>query len=193
MNYPVTVSVDTPQRVANWRPLVHWLLVIPHLVVMWVLQTVSQIVSIIAWLAILFTGRLPAGLAQFQSMYLRYSLRTYAYAGFLTDQYPPFAFDAVNDDPGGHPTSLSISPDLEGRNRLTCFFRIILMIPALIFLAIIVIIATICSILGFFAVLFTGRWPEGLRNFVVANLRISARFGAYASFLTDQYPPFSLD
>ena len=193
MNYPVTISVDTPQRVANWRPLVHWLLVIPHLVVMWVLQTVSQVVSIIAWLAILFTGRLPAGLAQFQAMYLRYSLRTYAYAGFLTDQYPPFAFDAVNDDPGGHPTSLSISPDLEGRNRLTCFFRIILMIPALIFLAIIVIIATICSILGFFAVLFTGRWPEGLRNFVVANLRISARFGAYASFLTDQYPPFSLD
>lgn len=193
MNYPVTVSVDTPQRVANWRPLVQWLLAIPHLVVMWVLQTVSQVVSIIAWLAILFTGRLPAGLAQFQAMYLRYSLRTYAYAGFLTDQYPPFAFDAVNDDPGGHPTSLSISPDLEGRNRLTCFFRIILMIPALIFLAIIVIIATICSILGFFAVLFTGRWPEGLRNFVVANLRISARFGAYASFLTDQYPPFSLD
>lgn len=193
MNYPVTVSVDTPQRVANWRPLVHWLLVIPHLVVVWVLQTVSQVVSIIAWLAILFTGRLPAGLAQFQAMYLRYSLRTYAYAGFLTDQYPPFAFDAVNDDPGGHPTSLSISPDLEGRNRLTCFFRIILMIPALIFLAIIVIIAAVCSILGFFAVLFTGRWPEGLRNFVVANLRVSARFGAYASFLTDQYPPFSLD
>lgn len=193
MNYPVTVSVDTPQRVANWRPLVHWLLVIPHLVVMWVLQTVSQIVSIISWLAILFTGKLPAGLAQFQSMYLRYSLRTYAYAGFLTDQYPPFAFDAVNNDPGGHPTSLSISPDLEGRNRLTCFFRIILMIPALIFVVIIAIIATICSILGFFAVLFTGRWPEGLRNFVVANLRISARFGAYASFLTDQYPPFSLD
>lgn len=93
MNYPVTVSVDTPQRVANWRPLVHWLLVIPHLVVVWVLQTVSQVVSIIAWLAILFTGRLPAGLAQFQSMYLRYSLRTYAYAGFLTDQYPPFSLD----------------------------------------------------------------------------------------------------
>jgi len=193
MNYPVTISVDTPQRVANWRPLVQWLLAIPHLVVMWVLQTVSQVVSIIAWLAILFTGRLPAGLAQFQAMYLRYSLRTYAYAGFLTDQYPPFAFDAVNDDPGGHPTSLSISPALEGRNRLTTFFRPILMIPALIFVVIIAIIATVCSILGFFAVLFTGRWPEGLRNFVVANLRISARFGAYASFLTDQYPPFSLD
>ena len=193
MNYPVTISVDTPQRVANWRPLVHWLLVIPHLLIVGVLQVVSQVVSIIAWLAILFTGRLPAGLAQFQAMYLRYSLRTNAYAGFVADQYPPFAFDAVNEDQGGHQASLSLSPALEGRNRLTCFFRPILMIPALIFVVIIAIIATVCSILGFFAVLFTGRWPEGLRNFVVANLRISARFGAYASFLTDQYPPFSLD
>ena len=193
MNYPVTISVDTPQRVANWRPLVQWLLALPHAVILWVLGTVSQIVSIISWLAILFTGRLPGGLAQFQAMHLRYNLRTSAYVGFLTDQYPPFTFDAVNDDPGGHPTSLSVSPTLEGRNRLTCFFRIILMIPALIFWVIIGIVAIICSVLGFFAVLFTGRWPEGLRNFVVANLRISARFGAYASFLTDQYPPFSLD
>lgn len=193
MNYPVTISVDTPQRLANWRPLVQWLLAIPHLLILGVLGTVSQIVSIISWLAILFTGRLPGGLAQVQAMYLRYSLRTNAYVGFLTDQYPPFAFDAVNEDHGGHSASLSVSPALEGRNRLTCFFRIILMIPALIFLFIIAIIATICSILGFLAVLFTGRWPEGLRNFVVANLRISARFGAYASFLTDQYPPFSLD
>ena len=193
MNYPVIVSVDTPQRVANWRPLVHWLLAIPHILILASLQTVSQIVSIISWFAILFTGKLPAGLAQFQSMHLRYNLRTSAYVGFVADQYPPFAFDAFNDDPGGHQTSLSVSPALEGRNRLTCFFRIILMIPALIFWVIIGIIAVICSILGFFAVLFTGRWPEGLRNFVVANLRISARFGAYASFLTDQYPPFSLD
>lgn len=193
MNYPVIVSVDTPQRVANWRPLVQWLLALPHILILGVLGTVSQIVSIISWLAILFTGKLPAGLAQVQAMYLRYSLRTNAYIGFLIDQYPPFAFDAVNEDQGGHPASLSVSPALEGRNRLTCFFRIILMIPALIFAIIIGIIAVICSILGFFAVLFTGRWPEGLRNFVVANLRISARYGAYASFLTDQYPPFSLD
>lgn len=193
MNYPVIVSVDTPQRVANWRPLVQWLLALPHILILGVLGAVSQIVSIISWLAILFTGKLPAGLAQVQAMYLRYSLRTNAYIGFLIDQYPPFAFDAVNEDQGGHPASLSVSPALEGRNRLTCFFRIILMIPALIFAIIIGIIAVICSILGFFAVLFTGRWPEGLRNFVVANLRISARYGAYASFLTDQYPPFSLD
>lgn len=193
MNYPVTVSVDTPQRIANWRPLVHWLLAIPHLIILGVLQAVRGVINLIAWLAILFTGRLPAGLANFMVMSLRYELRTNAYLGFLTDQYPPFAFDAVGDDPGGYPASLSVSPALEGRNRLTCFFRVILAIPAFIFVAIIGLIAAICLILGFLAVLFTGRWPEGLHNFVVAALRVSNRFNAYFNYLTDQYPPFSLD
>lgn len=193
MNYPVTVSVDTPDRIANWRPLVHWLLVIPHMVILAALQPVIGVVNLIAWLAILFTGKLPAGLANFLAMRIRYELRATAYAGFLTEQYPPFAFDAVSDDPGGYPASVSISPALEGRNRLTAFFRIILMIPALVFAVIIAVIDVICSILGLFAVLFTGRWPDRLRNFVVANLRISSRFNAYIHYLTDQYPPFSLD
>ncbi len=193
MNYPVTVSVDTPERIANWRPLVQWLLAIPHLVILNVLQAVALVVGIVAWFAILFTGRLPAGLATFMVMRLRYELRAYAYVGFLTDQYPPFAFDVVSDDPGGYPASISVSPALEGRNRLTAFFRIILMIPAFIYVVVIGIIATICSILGFLAVLFTGRWPGGLRSFVVSNLRVSNRFNAYVGYLTDQYPPFSLN
>lgn len=193
MNYPVTVSVDTPERIANWRPLVHWLLVIPHAIILGVLQAVRGVMGLIAWLVILFTGRLPAGLADFMVMTLRYELRTWAFLGILTDRYPPFAFDAVGDDPGGYSVSLSVSPALEGRNRLTCFFRIILAIPAFIFVAIIGLIAVICSFLGGLAVLFTGRWPEGLRNFVVANLRVSNRFNAYFNYLTDQYPPFSLD
>lgn len=193
MNYPVTVSVDTPERIANWRPLVHWLLVIPHLIILGVLQAVRAVMSVIAWLIILFTGKLPAGLANFMIMTLRYELRFWAFLGILTDRYPPFAFDAVSDDPGGYPVSLSVSPALEGRNRLTCFFRPILVIPALIFAAIIGLIAVICSFLGGLAVLFTGRWPEGLRNFVVADLRVSNRFNAYINYITEQYPPFSLD
>lgn len=193
MNYPVTVSVDTPERIANWRPLVHWLLVIPHAIILGVLQAVRAVMQVIAWLVILFTGRLPAGLADFMVMTLRYELRTWAFLGILTDRYPPFAFDVVSDDPGDYSVSLSVSPALEGRSRLTCFFRIILAIPAFIFVAIIGLIAVICSFLGGLAVLFTGRWPEGLRNFVVANLRVSNRFNAYYNYLTDQYPPFSLD
>lgn len=157
------------------------------------LQTVAAVVNLIAWLAILFTGRLPAGLANFLAMRLRYELRTLTYVGFLTDQYPPFTFDAVSDDPGGYQASISFSPALEGRSRLTVFFRIILVIPALIFAAIIGLIAVVCSILGFLAVLFTGRWPEGLRSFMVASLRVLSRFNAYIHHLTDQYPPFALD
>ena len=90
-SFPATFSFDPPERVANWRPLVNWLLAIPHLIVLNVLQTVSNVVGLISWFAIVFTGKLPEGLATFQAMYLRYTLRTYTYVGFLREEYPPFA------------------------------------------------------------------------------------------------------
>ena len=86
-SYPATFSFDPPAKVANWRPLVNWLLAIPHFVILYVLQTVSQVIGIISWFAIVFTGKLPDGLANLQVMYLRYALRTYLYAGFQQD--PP--------------------------------------------------------------------------------------------------------
>ncbi len=71
-SYPATFTLDAPERVANWRPLVHWVLAIPHLAIVYVVGVVSEVVAVISWFAILFTGRLPAGLANFQAMYLRY-------------------------------------------------------------------------------------------------------------------------
>jgi hypothetical protein len=58
--YPATFTFDRPERIANWRPLVHWLLAIPHLAIVYVLGAVSEVVSIISWFTVLFTGRLPA-------------------------------------------------------------------------------------------------------------------------------------
>ena len=193
MSYPASLQINTPERIANWRPLVQWLLLIPHHVVLSVLGVVSGIVVLISWIVILFTGKLPAGLAGFQAMYLRYSAVVWAYAYFLTDQYPPFDFDTSPADPGRTQTSVSFSPALEGRNRLTVLLRIITVIPAYIFNLIIVVIATVCIILGFFAVLFTGRWPDGLRRFVVGSHLVSLRYFTYGLLLTDEYPPFSID
>lgn len=193
MSYPATLQIETPDRIANWRPLVQGILAIPHFIVVGVLDAVSQLLAVISWLAVLFTGRLPAGIANFQSMRLRYEMRVQAYAGFLHDQYPPFAFDATSADPGGTPVTVSYSPALEGRNRLTVLLRLIWMIPAVIFAVIVGVIAIICSILGFFAVLFTGRWPAALRRWVVASMVISNRVGAYSLLLTDDYPPFEVD
>ena len=193
MNYPASLQIDTPDRIANWRPLVQWLLAIPHYVVLWVLGTVSTVVAIIGWLAVVLTGKLPAGIAGLQAMYLRYSAVVGAYAYFLATEYPAFDFDTSPADPGGSQTSVSFSPALEGRNRLTVLFRVITLIPAYIFAVVIGIVGMVCLVLGFFAVLFSGRWPAGLRTMVVGAQAVYLRFSAYGLLLTDEYPPFSID
>ena len=193
MAYPASVDVRTPDKVANWRPLVHWLLAIPHLIIASVLSWVSELVAVVSWFVVLFTGRLPEGLANFQVMALRYWMRAYTYVLFLHDQYPPFEFETTTDDPGNTPVTYWIHPQLENRNRVTVLFRIVMLIPALLFAAVVWIVAWICGVLGFFAVLFTGRWPAGLRAWVMKFLRVQTRLSAYAFLLTDDYPPFSTD
>jgi hypothetical protein len=191
--YPATFRFDPPERVANWRPLVHWLLAIPHLAVLYALGVVSEVLSIISWFAILFTGRLPEGLANVQVMYLRYSMRTMTYTGFLREEYPPFTFNTTPNDPGDDPrVRIDVEPELENRNRLTVAFRFILAIPQILVLAVLGIALFFVGIVAFFAVLFTGRWPEGLRNFALGVGRWWLRVNAYLLLLTDRYPPFEL-
>jgi hypothetical protein len=192
--YPASFTLDPPERIANWRPLVHWLLAIPHMVILYVISFVAQVVGFISWLAILFTGKLPEGMAGVQMLYLRYTARVYAYAGFLVEEYPPFTFATTAEDPGdAGPLRVEFQPALEGRNRLTTFFRLLLAIPHLVVLAIVFLGVAICWVIAFFAVLFTGRWPAGLRDFVVGALRWNLRANAYVFLLTDEYPPFSLE
>ena len=192
-SYPATFTFDAPERIANWRPLVQWLLAIPHLAIVYVLGSVSGILAIISWFAVLFTGRLPAGLANFQAMYLRYYLRTATYAGFLRDEYPPFGFATTPTDPGDDPrVAVELVPQLEDRNRLTTAFRLILAIPHLIVLWLLGIALLVVGLIAFFAVLFTGRWPQGLRDFALGVGRWWLRVQAYVLLLTDEYPPFTL-
>jgi Domain of unknown function (DUF4389) len=191
--YPARFTFDPTERIANWRPLVQWLLAIPHLAIVYVLGSVAELLAIISWFAVLFTGRLPAGLANFQAMYLRYYLRTATYAGFLRDEYPPFGFTTTPADPGDDPrVGVDLVPELEGRNRLTTGFRWILAIPQLIVLALLAIALFVVGVIAFFAVLFTGRWPTGLRDFALGVGRWWLRVQAYVPLLTDRYPPFSL-
>ena len=192
-SYPATFSFDPPDRVANWRPLVNWLLAIPHFVVLYGLQILSRAVGVISWFVVVFTGKLPDGLANVQVMYLRYQLRTYTFAGFMREEYPPFGFDTVAGDPGGDPrVRVDVQPQLADRNRLTAFFRIILVIPHVIVLAVLVIASFVVTVIAFFAVLFTGRWPVGMRDFVLNVWRWGLRVEAYFLLLTDTYPPFAL-
>lgn len=187
------LEVRTPERIARWRPLVQWFLAIPHLIIASVLGNVAGVLAFVSWFIILFTGKLPNGLAELQVMIVRYKLRANVYAGFLHDEYPPFEFPTSAAEPGGTRVDVNTRPALTDRNRLTVGLRFLWVIPAALFAWVIMFAAGIIWFIGFFAVLFTGRWPDGLRDFVVKGLRVSLRLEVYALLLTDEYPPFSLD
>jgi len=82
---------DVLQELNRWLPLVKWLLAIPHYIVLFFLDIAAFVVVIIAWFAILFTGRYPKGMFDFVESVIRWHNRVIAYAFLLvTDQYPPF-------------------------------------------------------------------------------------------------------
>ncbi len=193
MSYPAVITVEPPAKMENWRAIGQWILAIPHLIIAGALEYVSGALAIVSWFVILFTGSLPEGLANLQIMILRYTARAQLYAGFMFKEYPPFDFTLSPYDPGGSPVVIEIVPELENRNRLTVGLRIIWLIPALFYAALIAIVGAICWFFAFFAVLFTGRWPDGLWAWVMKLNRVSIRFNAYALMLTDTYPPYSTD
>jgi hypothetical protein len=83
---------DAPAELNRWLPLVKWLLAIPHYIILLFLGIAAIVCVVIAWFAILFTGRYPRGLFDFVVGVYRWSLRVVAYAFLLTtDLYPPFA------------------------------------------------------------------------------------------------------
>ena len=193
-SYPATLTFHSPEKIANWRPLVQWILVIPHVFVLYVLQLVSEVIALISWFVIVFTGNLPDGLANLQALFVRYSLRTYTYMFFLREEYPPFTFETTPADPGSDPrVRVDVRPELANRNRLTVGFRIILVIPQLIVLSVLWFAAGVVTLIAFFAVLFTGRWPSGMRDFVMNVFGWWLRVEAYLLLLTDVYPPFAFE
>lgn len=80
----------------------------------------------------------------------------------------------------------------EKLSRLSTFFRIILLIPQAVVLYFVGIVASVLMFFAWWAILFTGKYPKGLFDFVAGYLRWSTRVNGYSSLLTDKYPPFSL-
>jgi hypothetical protein len=150
-----------------------------------VLGVVAAVCAIIAWFAILFTGRHPDGLWKLAAFYLGWRIRAVAYIALLRDEYPPFG-------EGAYPAALHISATSAPRDRLTVAFRLILVIPHLLVIWALGIAWGVVSIIAWFAILITARYPEGLYGFAVGVLRWNARVEAYILLLRDEYPPFSL-
>ncbi len=186
------MHLDSQRETQNWRPFVNWLLAIPHLVIANALGNVANVMSIVSWFAIVFTGQMPDGIARFQCMILRYEARAYSYVAFLRQPYPQFEFDMADADSGNDPLRVDFTPQLSERNRISVAFRLILIIPAVAYTVLMAIAATFAVVIAAFSVLFTGRWPQGLRTFVLNAGRLTLRVSAYGRLLTDTYPTFAL-
>jgi len=209
MAYPVSYSIQRPEQYDRLTVLVRIILVLPQYFLLFgfpfvifsgvlgsgsagLLQllnyvsftAVIELLVFIAWFAILFTGRFPQSFLGFCLMIFRWEQNVIAYFLLLAAPYPPFGN-------GPYPLELQIQPP-EQHNRLTTFFRAILVIPHAVVLTFLGLAAMIVTVIAWFAILFTGQYPASMYDFVVGVARWSARVAAYEFLFVDEYPPFSL-
>jgi len=184
--YPVTFNVEYPERLSRWLIFVKWLLAIPHFLILGVFGYLVQLTTFISWFAILFTARYPRSLFGLAVMYFRWNARVTAYVALLRDEYPPF---------GGSSPEYPVRFDVEypeKLSRLLIFVKWLLAIPHILILGLLGILGIVVYVIGWFAILFTGRFPRSLFDFLVGIGRWSLRVNAYYWLMRDEYPPFSL-
>ncbi len=211
--YPVDLTGTLDPGLTRWQWLFKWLLAIPHYVILFFLWIAYFVVSVIAFFAILFTGRYPRGLFEFNSGVLRWSWRVgfYSYSALGTDRYPPFALG-----PADYPADIEVPYPERLSRGLVLVKWWLLAIPQYIIVAIFTgnwvygsawgdrwygwawtpIGGGLIGILVLFAgvaLLFTGRYPRGLFDLVIGLNRWVYRVVAYASLMRDEYPPFRLE
>ena len=190
--YATTVDLEADNRVARWRPLVQWLLAIPHLVVADALSALRGILSLISGVTVVFTGRLPRPLFDAITMTYRYEWRALSYVVFLHDDYPPFEFTPAADDDGHAPHATLAIAYPERLNRWRPLYKWLLAAPHYVVCIALAVAGVVTVLWSGLAVIATGRYPERARRFVVGAYRYGLRVQAYVGPLTDQYPPFRL-
>src|SRR5689334_24241039 len=212
-SYPVQVRARLAEPLSRWLWLVKWLLAIPHYIVLFFLWIAVAAVSIIAFFAILVTGRYPRPLFGFNLGVLRWSWRLayYTYSALGTDRYPPFSLDEEPD----YLATLDVAYPERLSPGLVLVKWWLLAIPQYAIVAVLAggaaytatgatggmwqgdaFYGGLIGLLVFFAaitLLFAGRYPRGLYAFVVGMNRWVLRVIAYAALMTDAYPPFRLD
>jgi hypothetical protein len=163
------------------------LLVIPHWICLSILGIAVGVVVIIAWFALLVTGRWPEGMYRFVAGSLRYYTRVHAYSYLLVDPYPPFSLDEER----GYPVRLAVPPPRPEYSRVKVLFRIILAIPVYILAYVMQVLAGLGSFVAWFVIVITGRQPAGLQELINLGFSYQARSAAYFVLLTEDWPAIS--
>ncbi len=190
--YPVQLDFHADRHITRWRPLVQWFLAIPHLAIANVLRTLRQLLTLVSLFTVLFTKRIPRPLFDVIAMTYRYEWRAFSYAMFLHEDYPPFDFQPTAADDGVEPHTTLTFTYPEQLDRWKPLYKWVLAIPHYVVIIALAIAGVLAFIAGFFAVLVTGQYPAGIRDFLVNVQRYDLRVEAYVGLLTDEYPPFRI-
>jgi len=195
--YPVTLDLDAPPEVGRLSTFFRLILAIPLFILLAILGSgfgsspyflvgfgVSGALVLFYWITVLVRGR-PVGwvfdaLVELQ----RFVLRANAYLLLITDKYPPFDGDSALTYGVQRPERL--------QRKQVFLWKTLASIPHIFVLVILWFAVAVCVVIAWVAIIFTGRYPLGLRGFVVGWLRWVARLNAYWVSLTDDFPPFSL-
>lgn len=204
--HPARLDATLEPGLSRGLWLIKWLLVIPHVIVLFVLWLCFAVLTVVAFFSIVFTGRYPRAIFDFNLGVLRWSWRVayYSYAGLGTDRYPPFSLGEVPD----YPARLDIAYPERLSRGLVWVKSWLLAFPHLLLLAIFLGTDSsngpsdssanigLISLLVLFAgvaLLFTTKYPKPIFDFVMGLNRWVIRVVAYVGLMTDQYPPFRLD
>ena len=207
---PVRLQGRLDPEVSRWLWLVKWFLVIPHAIVLVFLWAAFFVLSLVAVVAVVVTGRYPHTIFDFNLGVLRWSWRVgfYAYSALGTDRYPPFTLDDVPD----YPARLDIAYPEHLPRGLGLLKWWIVALPHWLIVAVLAgsgtwIVGhaddwgaplqggfiTLVALSAGIVLLFTGRYPRGLFDLLLGLDRWVVRVGAYTALMTDAYPPFRLD
>lgn len=184
VEHPVQLAVAEGLERDRLTTAFRLILAIPHYVWLSLWGVAVGIAVIVSWFATLITGRTPDALHDFIAQYLRYSTQVLGYTLLLADPYPGF----LGDRP--YPVDLAVAPP-ETQNRWTVAFRIVLAIPAAIMSQVFGYAIYALAVFSWFAILFTGRQPQGVRDLTAYVLRFTQQVHGYLALLTGRYPDFS--
>jgi len=179
---PIRIENDDDLRRSRLTAFFRLPLTVPHLVWLSLWGILALLAAIASWFATLATGTSPQRLHRFLAAYLRYQLHVGAFLYLIGNPFPSFA-----GAEGTYPVELRVA-EREPQNRWRVFFRLVLALPTLLLGAAYGSLLFLVAVLGWFAALFTGRMPLGLRNAGALGLRYTAQLYGYLFLVTESYP-----
>jgi hypothetical protein len=208
--YPLRIEGTLDRELSRGLWLIKWLLAIPHFVILVFLWIAMLACTVVALFAILFTGRYPRALFDFNVGVFRWSWRVgfYSYNALGTDRYPPFTLRDVPD----YPARLDVEYPQELSRGLALVKWWLLAIPHYLIVSVFLDtgwtvwgvndgwgavsfggLITLLVLIAGVVLLFTARYPKPIYDFILGMNRWVFRVAAYALLMTDRYPPLRLD